>query len=181
MVLDQNPDEALERAEHGAVEHHRRHLVRVLVDIEGAEPPRHVEIDLHGAALPVAADGVAQHVFELGPVEGAFALVERPRAARGLKRLHQRGLGLVPHRVVADALVGAVGELDGDVGEAEILVDREDQVVHRERLGGDLRIGDEHVGVVLREARTRISPCSAPDGSKRCTLPNSASLNGRSR
>ena len=31
------------------------------------------------------------------------------------------------------------------------------------------------------KARTRISPCSAPDGSKRCTLPNSASLKGRSR
>ena len=31
------------------------------------------------------------------------------------------------------------------------------------------------------KARTRISPCSAPDGSKRCTLPNSAIFSGRSR
>src|SRR5262249_57228599 len=79
VVLDENPDEALERAEHGAVEHHRRHLVRVFVDIEGAETTGHVEIDLHGAALPVATYGVAQHVFELWPIEGALALVEGPR------------------------------------------------------------------------------------------------------
>ena len=84
IMLDQDAGEALERAEHRAVQHHRRHLVGVLVDVEGAEPARQVEIDLHGAALPVAADGVAQHVFELRPVEGAFAFVERPRAGRRL-------------------------------------------------------------------------------------------------
>src|ERR671922_1782676 len=105
VVLDENADEALERAEHGAVEHHRCDLVRVLVDIEGAEATGHVEIDLHGAALPVPTYGVAQHVFELWPVERALALVERPRAPGGLERMHQRGLGSVPHRVLADAFV----------------------------------------------------------------------------
>src|SRR5262245_13022716 len=133
------------------MKHHRRHLVRVLVDIEGAETTGHVEIDLHGAALPVATYGVAQHVFELWPIEGALALVEGPRAPRGLKRLHQRGFGSVPHRVIADALVGAVGEFDCDVGEAEIFVDREDQIVHGEGFGRNLPFGDEHVRIILNE------------------------------
>ena len=134
IMLDHDAGEALERAEHRAVQHHRRHLVGVLVDIEGAEPARHVEIDLHGAALPVAADGVAQHVFELRAVEGAFALVQRPRPAGRFERLHQRGFGLVPDRVVADALVRPVGEFDAHVVEAEILVDRQDQIVDLEHL-----------------------------------------------
>src|SRR5205814_8108695 len=116
VVLDENADEALERAEHGAVEHHRRHLVRVLVDIEGTEATGHVEIDLHGATLPVPTYGDAQHVFELWPVELALALVERPRTPGGRERLHQRGLGSVPHRVVADAFVGTGGNFDGNVG-----------------------------------------------------------------
>src|SRR5262249_60893896 len=124
VVLDEYADKALERAEHGAMEHHRRHLVRVLVDIEGAETTGHVEIDLHGAALPVATYGVAQHVFELWPIEGALALVEGPRAPRGLKRLHQRGFGSVPHRVIADALVGAGREFYCDLVEAGLLRER---------------------------------------------------------
>src|SRR5947207_12566122 len=106
VVLDENADEALERAEHGAVEHHRRHLVRVLVDIEGTEATGHVEIDLHGATLPVPTYGVAQHVFELWPVERALALFKRPRPPGGLERLHQPGPGSFPHRASPDALAG---------------------------------------------------------------------------
>ena len=67
------------------------------------------------------------------------------------------------------------------VGEAEILVDRQDQVVDRERLVGDLLLGDEDVRVVLGEGAHAHQPVQRADGSKRCTLPNSASLNGRSR
>ena len=63
----------------------------VVVDVEGAEPLRQVEVDLGGAALPVAADGVAQHVFELRPVERAFARIDAglDAAARSLGDLAQ--------------------------------------------------------------------------------------------
>ena len=140
IVLDQDASEALHRAEHGAVQHHWRHLVGMLVDVEGAKPAGQVEVDLHGAALPVATDGIAQHVFELGSVKGPFALVERPRPAGGFQRRHQRGLRLVPHRIVADALVRPVGELDAHVVETEILIDRQDLIVDLERFLGDLRL-----------------------------------------
>lgn len=43
-------------------------------------------------------------------------------------------------------------ELDLDVLESEILVDRQDQVVHRETFVRDLLLRDEDVRVVLREA-----------------------------
>ena len=123
----------------------------MLVDIERAEPAGHVEIDLHGAALPVAADRVAQHIFEFWAVEGAFALVERPRPAGRFERLHQRGFGLVPYRVLADAFFRPVGEFDAHVVEAEILIDRQNEIVDLDDLRGDLLFGDEDVRVVLGE------------------------------
>src|SRR3546814_2520130 len=45
----------------------------LLIDIFGAKPFRHHEIDLHGADLPTAADRIAHVVFDLGAVEGALA------------------------------------------------------------------------------------------------------------
>src|SRR6185437_11920249 len=104
-MLDENSGEALERAEHGAMKHYRSDLVRMLVDIERAEPGGHVEVHLDRAALPVASDSITQNIFELGSVECAFALVERPWAARCLERGHQSRFRLVPDRVVSDALV----------------------------------------------------------------------------
>jgi hypothetical protein len=61
-------------------------------DVEGAETLRQVEVDLRRAALPVAADRVAQHIFELRPVEGALARVQLGLESRGalldLRTLH---------------------------------------------------------------------------------------------
>ncbi len=151
VVLDENADETLERAEHRPMQHHRRDLVGMLVDIERAEAARHVEVDLHGSALPVAADGIAQRVFELRSIEGPFALVERPGPSRGLERGPQRRLGLVPDRVVADALLRPVRELDAHIREAEVLVDRQDEIVHLEAFFGDLVLGDEDVRIILRK------------------------------
>ena len=86
-ILDQDAEEALHRAADGAVHHDRLLLLPVLVDIEGAEPLRQVEVDLRRAALPFAADGVAQDIFELRPVEGALARVDAGLdAAAGLRR-----------------------------------------------------------------------------------------------
>jgi hypothetical protein len=121
MVLDENADEALEQAEHGTVEHHRRHLVRVLVNIEGAETTGHVEIDLHGAALPVATYGVAQHVFELWPIEAPSPLLRVHGRPEVLSACINAALDL-SHTASSPMLVGAVGEFNRDVGGAEICV-----------------------------------------------------------
>src|SRR5437016_3161523 len=98
----------------------------MLVDVERAKAAGQIEINLHGTALPVAADGVAQDIFELRTVESAFAFVEVPGSSRGRQSGHQSGLGLVPDRILADAFVWPVRELDAYIGEAEILINRED-------------------------------------------------------
>src|SRR6516164_2570084 len=104
----------------------------MLINVESAKSAGKIEIDLDGPALPVAPDGVAQNVFKLGPVERAFALVERPRPAGRLERLHQRRFSLVPDHIVANALVRPIGELDVHIRETKILVDRQDEVVDLE-------------------------------------------------
>jgi hypothetical protein len=86
------------------------------VDIEGAEAFRQVEVDLRGAALPVAADGVAQHIFELRPVERALARIDLGLdAVAGLASISSaRGhhaLGVIPHRVVPTRFSGRVDSL----------------------------------------------------------------------
>ena len=104
MMLDQDAEEALERAEDGAVEHDRHVLLAILADIEGAEPLGHDIIELERAALPGAADRVGQVEFELGRVEGALArqllpAIFGPVAAGEADGVAQILLGPVPHLV----------------------------------------------------------------------------------
>ena len=61
MVFQQYGDESLKRSEHGTVQQYRRMLLPVLSDIGRTESCRQIQVDLVRAALPVAANGVAQH------------------------------------------------------------------------------------------------------------------------
>ena len=72
-MLDQDADKPLHRAEDRAVQHDRHVAPAILADIAGAEPLGHVEVELQGAALPIAAERVAQMKFELRPVKRALA------------------------------------------------------------------------------------------------------------
>src|SRR5439155_9870869 len=65
VMLDQNADEALHRAEDRPVQHNRCMSAAILTNIDRAEPPRHVEVELHGTALPLSAERVTQVEFEL--------------------------------------------------------------------------------------------------------------------
>ena len=140
------------------MDHDRGLLLAVMVDVESAEPLGQVEVDLRGAALPVAADGVAQHVFELRSVERALARVDRGLDASAgllLDLLQDAGhhvFRMIPHLVRADALVRAGRELHDDLVETEIGIGREDQVVDLQALLGHLIFRAEDMRIVLREA-----------------------------
>ena len=73
-------------------------LLAVLVDVIGAQALGHVQVDLQRAALPVPADGIAQHELELRAVEGALALVQGVLDAGGRGGGLEGGLGPVPDR-----------------------------------------------------------------------------------
>ena len=126
--------------------------VAVLGDIARAQPFGGVEVHLQGAALPVAADGVAQHEFQLGAVEGAFAGIEGVVQAGGVGGFRQRLFGLVPHRIAADAVFGPGRQLHPHLFEAQVLVAGQQQLAERRGLRRDLLMGAEDMGVVLHKA-----------------------------
>ena len=68
-------------------------------------------------------------ILDLRTVEGAFAGELDPFHRAGLERFAQRILGTVPGVVRAQALLRTQRELDGDVGETEVLVDVERETV----------------------------------------------------
>ena len=157
-MLDDDADEALQRPEDGAVDHHRAVLGVVGADVLELEPLRHRVVDLHGAELPRAADRVRDLVLQLRTVERSLAGVDVVVEAVPLQRVLERRLGGVPDRVAAEAFFGTGGEGDADVGEAEDVVHLRDQV----QLAVDLRLHllrhDEQVRVVLREGADAHQP-----------------------
>ena len=103
-------------------------------DIERTEPFRQIEVDLRGAALPFAADGIAQGILELRAIKRTLAFVDASLDAAILSRhlvqhLLQDAFRMVPHRIAADTLFGPRGKFHHHLVEAEILVDRHHQVV----------------------------------------------------
>ena len=155
-MLDQDADEALESAKNGAVQHHRTVLFAVFADVTGVQTLGQHAVRLDRADLPSAADRVGQVEFELGRVERAFARQFFPaeffgRAAGFPHRVAQLLLGLVPHFVGAEALLGAQRELDRVFVEPEIVVDAVEQVAEVAHLAHQLVLAHEDVRVVLSE------------------------------
>src|SRR5580698_5216156 len=104
---------------------HDRHVAgTVLPDVFGAEPTWRIEIDLQRAALPVAADGVAQHELQLWAVKRALPRVHLVLDARRGASFLQRALSLIPYLVRADPVVRTIGQLDPERFKAEIAIDR---------------------------------------------------------
>ena len=138
--------------EDGPVQHDRPVRGPVLADVLGAEALRQHEIDLQGAALPVAADGVPQHELELRAVEGALARVQRVvEARRPRTALLSAPSALSQISSLPARLAGRSENLTAISVKAEVRVDALEQVAERDRLRVDLVLGAEDVRVVLRE------------------------------
>ena len=155
-MLDQYADEAFIGAEDRAVEHHRAVALAILAHVGCIEAFGHDAVGLDRAALPRPADRVGQVEFELWCIEGAFARQFLPaiivvRHARARDRLTQFLLGLVPHRVGAEAHLGPQRELHGIFLEAELLVDAVEQFAEGAHFLDDLILAAENMAVVLRE------------------------------
>ena len=96
VVLDQDPEEPLDRAEQRPVDHVRPLPGAVRRGVLDAEPARLLEVHLQRGQLPAAADGVLHVHVDLGGVERALALGDHVRQPGVVQRVPQRGLGLVP-------------------------------------------------------------------------------------
>mmetsp|Transcript_242 Transcript_242/g.520 ORF Transcript_242/g.520 Transcript_242/m.520 type:complete len:650 (-) Transcript_242:126-2075(-) len=150
--LDQHAEEALERAEDGAVQHDWLVLLAVGARVLEAEALGQVEVRLDRRALPQPADGVLDLDVDLRAVEGAAALVDAEGPPLGVERILQRARREGPDLVGADGLLGASGEHDLVLSESELGENLLGQVEDRQDLSGELRREAEDVRVVLREA-----------------------------
>ena len=105
VMFDQDPDEAFQRSDDRAVKHHRNLARVVLRDVFSTEAFGHRKIHLHRAALPRAAERIAQAVVDLRAVERTVTRQVGPFHAAGVQRRAQRPFGAVPDFVGADPLV----------------------------------------------------------------------------
>ena len=103
-------------------------------------------------------------IFDLRTVKRAFAGQFRPLDAVFAQRVAQSVFRAVPRRIVAQPLVGSQRDLDHDVGEAEVAVDGERQLVERDALALDLLFRAEDVAVILRECAHAHDPVQRAGG-----------------
>src|SRR6266852_2860910 len=152
LVLDENADEALHRADDRPMQHDR-YLARIVFgDVLRTEQTRHGKIHLHGAALPGATDAVFQMVFDLGAVEGALSREHFVAETAGIQGCLKPAFGLVPELVGTDPFRRARRELVDDLGKAEGRVNLLQQRRNRGDLRLDLLLGAKYVAVVLGES-----------------------------
>ncbi len=131
--------------------HYGALFAAVLIHIGQAEIQRHLEIQLDGAALPGAAEGILKMEVYLRAVEGAVALVYgviKPQLLQSVLKAVCSGL---PVLIAAHAVGGAGGKLYG-VFEAEFAVNLVYHVHNAHDLIGYLLRTHEDVGIVLSEA-----------------------------
>ena len=151
-MLDQDAEEAFDGAEKSAVHHVGLMLLAVRADVGQVEALRQVEVELDGAQLPRPAERVLDLHVDLGPVEGAAALVNLVGHPLLVERVFERLRRLLPPRRLADGLRRLRREVGLDVVEAELAEHRLRELDRRFDLADDLLRCAEDVRVVLREA-----------------------------
>ena len=153
MVLDENPREPFQRSEHSAMDHHGPLPGVVICSVEQVEVLGLGEVDLQRRELPTAPDGIPYMNVDLGSIEGAFALRDRVRQPGGLECKSKGLFSSVPELVASDVLLGVLGGQIGlEIREAKVAQHHQGEVEQVLQLGGDVRLLDEDVAVVLGEA-----------------------------
>ena len=154
-VLDEYSAETFERAERGAVYHHRRLLSVVFGGIFQLETLRQIVIYLNGPKLPATADGVFHHKIEFGTVEGCFAVSNLGIEAFLFAGFFDGGFALFPDLVGADILLRvfrvAQTDLCLEILEPEDLEHCLNNIHHAQELILHLVGTTKNVGIVLRE------------------------------
>ena len=102
VVLDQDAEEAFERAEERAMDHVRSGRLTVFCDIRDIEAFREIEVELNRRQLPFASDRVADLEVDFRPVKRAAALVDFVVELMAFERFAERLFRGFPALRVAD-------------------------------------------------------------------------------
>ena len=111
-MLDQDADEALERAEDRAVDHDRALGLSVAVDVFQTEALGLLEIDLDRGDLPATRQRILDLDVDLRAVEGAGARIQLEGEPVGAQRVLEPPLGHLPLLIRPERLRRARGELE---------------------------------------------------------------------
>ena len=150
VMLDQDPDEALQRAEQRTMDHVGRVVVVVGAHVGEPEARRHLGIELDRAHLPRAPEHVRHVQVDLRPVERAVALVDQVLDRTPVEGVLERGLGEIPLLVRSELLFRTRRELESGLHSEEVVQER-CVVETAEDLVLDLLRDHEHVRIVLRD------------------------------
>ena len=150
-MLNQNAEEPFNGAEQRAVQHNRLVLFAVFADIGNVKTLRQVHVDLNCAALPFAADGVAEDEFQFRTVESALAFVDFILVAMLFQCARQRLFGNIPDFVGTDTLFRTGRKVNLYLVKAEVLIDVKNQLHCRDAFFFHLFGRAEDVRIVLRE------------------------------
>ena len=104
-VLDDDPDEPLERAEERPVDDEHGMLAVVRAHVREPEPRRHLGVELDRAELPRAVERIGDVEVDLRPVERALPLADEVLDLVPLEGLDQLALGEVPLLVACPSLL----------------------------------------------------------------------------
>src|SRR5579864_5423968 len=148
-VLDQDPDEALERSVEGAVDDEDRVLGVVGPHIGEPETLRHLAVELDRPELPRPAEDVGDVEVDLRSVERALTRADDILDPVPLERGLELAFGEVPLLVTSELVVGAGRELRARL-EADEAVKETEKVDAGVELRRDLLPRAEDVRVVLR-------------------------------
>ncbi len=136
--------------------HHGPVLLVVRPDIRQIEVFGHHVIDLNGADLPLAPDGIAHHKIQLGAVESRFAFFGDGGHAALAGGFHNGPLGQFPMVIVAEVLlfVGRVAQRDlgHKFAETQFAVHKIDQINYFQKFRFQLVGPAEDMGIILGKA-----------------------------
>jgi hypothetical protein len=130
-VLDQDADEALQRAKERPVNDVRGVLAIVRPDVGAPEPRGLLAVELDRPHLPRPAHRVVHEQVDLRPVERALSFHHLKSDPLALERRAEQALSVIPLLIGAELVLWSSRQLRvGQIAHAEAVVEEADVVEH---------------------------------------------------
>lgn len=155
-IIDKNEEEKLNREEDGEMDNERMIILRIREDIEGEEELRKVEIEMSGEEMKLKEDGVIKSILKIRKVERK---IERKNEGIDIVRMmkdmikkgNNKDLGKIKKIIREKEILRESREIDGDLIEEEIIIERKDKIIDLKELRRNMILGEENMRIVMSE------------------------------
>src|SRR5216683_650074 len=151
-MLNENADEAFQRATNRAVNDNGRLLLTVLIDVRAVEAAWQLEVKLNRAQLPRSAEGIFYQNVSLWPIKCAISLLDDiiSLARVLIQDAAEHCLGFIPRLQIADISLWPRTQAQR-ILHAENLVEEVSDLEDALEFILDLIFHQENVGIILLE------------------------------